>query len=104
MTVLKGQCSLSVKNEIKADEDHKNWSSGDNAVASLMKIEELLCSTTEVQCKHWMMMNNMHKMMTLKQNNGEPMSKFHKRFGDMVNTIEGQWGDSHPNENSREQQ
>ena len=40
--------------------------------------------------------NDMFEMMTFKQNNREPMLKFHERFKNMVDAIEGQWGESHP--------
>ena len=51
-TVAKGQCSLSVKNKIEADKDHKDWKLNDNVVASMKRIKELLCST------FWMIKGN----------------------------------------------
>ena len=82
--------------KLQAYKDHKDWSLNDNAVASLKRIKELSHSTTEVQCKCWTMTDDMCKTMTIEQNNGEPMSKFCKRFKNVINTIEGQWGESFP--------
>ena len=50
--LIKGQCSLSVKNKVEADEDREDWSFNDNVVASSKRIKELSCLTTEVQCEH----------------------------------------------------
>ena len=42
------------------------------------------------------MMNNVFEMMMFRQSNGKPMSKFHKQFKNMIDVVEGQWGDLCP--------
>ena len=70
--VIEGQCSPSMKNKIEADKDHKDWRLTDDVVSLLTKIKKSLCSTAEVHHKHWAMMTNiMHKIVMVKQNDGE---------------------------------
>ena len=65
----------------------------DNVKSPLNKIKESSHSTTEVQCEFWSPMANLNKLISAQQFEGETIPSHCKQFKNVVEIVEGQWGD-----------
>ena len=95
-TVIRGQCSLSMKNKLESDKDYKTWVKNDDVTSLLKKIKELTYSTTEVRYEYWTLVTSLGKLANMRQSEGETVPSYYKRFKNVVDIVESQWGDIHP--------
>ena len=93
--VAKGQCNLSMKNELEAMKKHRKLEKNDNAVGPLKMTKELSCVSTEVKCQCWSMMTMLSESVNARQGDNKTMAVHCKRFKNVVDVVEGQWGESH---------
>lgn len=94
--VLKGQCTLTMKNKVESSKEHKTMESNDDVVALLKTIEELSCSTGDVHCSHWRMSAALKKALNARQNDKETITACCERFVNLTEIAEVQWGQSVP--------
>ena len=94
--MVKGQCNLSVKNKPEAMKEHSKLEQNDDAVGPLKMIKELSHMSTEVNCQCWSMTTMLHESVNARQGDNETMAAHCKRFKNVVDVVEGQWGESHP--------
>ena len=59
-------------------------------------IKELLCVSMEVKCQHWSMTTMLHELVNVRQGDNKTMVVHCKRFKNVVDVVEGQWGELHP--------
>ena len=89
-----GQCNLNTKNELEAMEEHRKPKKNNNVVGPLKMIKELSHLLTEVKHQHWSMMTMLSELVNAHQGDNETMAVHHKRFKNVVDIAEGQWGES----------
>ena len=94
--VIRGQCSLSMKNRLESDKEYKSWVRNDDVINLLKKIKELTYSTTEVRYEYWSLAMSLGKLANVRQSEGETIPSYYKRFRNIVEIMEGQWGDIYP--------
>ena len=94
--VIRGQCSLSMKNKLESDKEYKTWVANDDVTNLLKKIKELTYSTTEVRYEYWSVAMGLGKLSNVRQADGETIPSYYKRFRNVVEIIECQWGDMYP--------
>ena len=81
-----------MKNELEATEKHSKSEQNDNVVGPLKMTKELSCMSTEVKCQCWSMMTMLDKSVNTCQGDNDTMAVHCKRFKNVVNVVEGQWG------------
>ena len=90
--IIKGQCSLTMKNKVKSMKGYKDWEKDDNVVKLLNALKDLSFSTVDIQYEYWTMNQSLKNVMTMKQEGGESLSAYYKRFTNMVDVAKSQWG------------
>jgi hypothetical protein len=67
------------------------WAS--NEVIKLLNgLKELTFKTHEVQYGYWMICQTVRKVLTMRQQDNEPLAECYKRFISCVDVAESQWG------------
>ena len=94
--VVKGQCSLSMKNKLEAMKEYGKLEKDDDVVGLLKIIKELSYVSTEVKYQYWSMTTMLYKLMNTRQGENETMAAYYKRFKNVVDIVEGQWGELYP--------
>ena len=101
--VIKGQCSLSMKNKLESMDKYKVFEENDNVVELLKLIKELSHQTTEVKYQYWTLTTLLWRLMNMRQGENETMAAYHKRFKNMIEIVEGQWGKLYPDKIAAEE-
>ena len=90
--IIKGQCTLSMKNKIENTTDYSKWEKDDDVIKLLNALKEQAFSTVDVQYEFWTLTRSMKNVMMMRQGNSESLNAFYKRFTNTVDVAETQWG------------
>ena len=90
--IIKGQCSLAMKNKVESMTDYSTWEQGDDVIALLNAIKELSFSTVDVQYEYWTLARSMKNVMMMRQHDKESLQVYYKRFTSTAEVAESQWG------------
>ena len=90
--IVKGQCTLSMKNEIESSADCKDWEKNDDVIGLPKGLKELSFSAVDMQCEHWTMNWSVKDVMMMKQQDRESLAGCCKQFVNTVDVAETQWG------------
>ena len=74
--IIKGQCTLMMKNKVKSMKDYKKTEKNNNVVALLKCLKGLAFTTAEVQYVHWTANQSMRKMLMMHQQDSESLAMF----------------------------
>ena len=74
--IIKGQCSLSMKNKVESMTNYKTWEKSDDVIKLLEALKELSFSMTDVQYEYWTMTRNMKNVLMIKQYDGESLTAY----------------------------
>jgi hypothetical protein len=55
-------------------------------------LKELTFKTHEVQYGYWMICQTVRRVLTMRQQDTEPVAEYYKRFKSCVDVVESQWG------------
>ena len=75
---------------------HSELEQNDNTVGLLKMTKELLHVSTEVKCQCWSMTTMLDELVNARQGDNKTMAVHHKRFKNVVDIVEGQCGELHP--------
>ena len=90
--IIKGQCTLTMKNKIESMTDYDDIEKHDDVIRLLNGLKELAFTTVKVQYEYWTVCQSMRKVLTMKQQDEESLAGFYKRFINTVDVTESQWG------------
>ena len=90
--IVMGQCSLSMKNTVESKAEYAELEKKDDVVGLLKIIKDICYSNTEVEYEYWAMNKAMRKVLTMRQNDNEALASYYKRFMNVVEVAESQWG------------
>ncbi len=94
--IIKGQCSLVMKNKVESVADYKTWERNDDVIKLQKMIKELSFLTVEVQYEYWTVMETMKNVMMVRQLERENLAMYYKRFINTAEVAESQWGTMAP--------
>ena len=90
--IIRGQCLQQMRNKIESHENYKEYEENDDVVNLMRIIKEIMYSTTEVVYNHWNVATTMSKLHNTVQYKKESLVAYYKRFVNMVDVVETQWG------------
>ena len=90
--IIKGQCSLMMKNKVESMTDYKKWEEDDDVIGLLNGLKELSFSTVDIQYEYWIVSQSLKSVMTMRQQDKESLNGYYKRFINLVDVAEIQWG------------
>ena len=79
--VIKGKCTLSMKNNLAAMEKYGELEENDDVVGLLKMIKELSYSSTEVKYEYWLMTKMLYRLINVRQGDNETMAGSNRRTG-----------------------
>ena len=90
--IIKGQCSLTMKNRMESVKGYSKMESDDDVVSLLKCLKDLAFATINVQYEYWTISQMLRSVMTMRQQENEGLASFYKRFTNTVKVTESQWG------------
>jgi hypothetical protein len=90
--IVKGQCTLNMKNKVESLQDCDLIEGNDDVVKSLNGLKELTFKTHEVQYGYWTVCQTVRRVLTMRQQDNEPLAEHYKRFTSCVDVAESKWG------------
>jgi hypothetical protein len=90
--IVKGQCTLNMKNKVESLQGYNLIQANDDVIRLLNGLKELMFKTHEVQYGYWTICQTVRKVLTMRQQDNEPLAEYYKRFTSCVNVAESQWG------------
>ena len=90
--IIRGQCLQQMKNRIESHEKYKEYEINDDVVNLIKIIKEIMYSTTAMVYNHWNVATTMSKLHSTVQYKRESLVAYYKRFVNMVDVVETQWG------------
>jgi hypothetical protein len=91
--ILKGKCTLNMKNKVfESLQGYDLIEANDDVIKLLNGLKELTFKTHEVQYRYWMICQIVRRVLTMRQQDNEPLTEYYKRFTSCVDVAESQWG------------
>jgi uncharacterized protein (UPF0335 family) len=91
--IVKGQCTLNMKNTVESLEGYDLIEASDDVIKLLNSLKELMFKTHHVQHGYWKICKAVRKVLTMRQQDNEPLAEYYKRFTlSCVDVAESQWG------------
>ena len=90
--VILGQCTLSMVNKLKSDSKFESIQQDDDVIKLMKMIKELCYVSTDARYEYWNLTFSLNKVTNVKQKDNETLAAYYKRFINIVDIVEGQWG------------
>jgi hypothetical protein len=90
--IVKGQCTQNMKNKVERLKGYDSIEASDDVIKLLNGLIELTFKTHQVQYGYWTICQTVRKVLTMRQQDNEPLAEYYKRFTSCVNVAESQWG------------
>jgi hypothetical protein len=90
--IVKGRCTLNIKNKVESLKGYDSIEGSDDVIKLLNGLKELRFKTQDVQFVYWTTCQTMRKVLTMRQQDKEPLAEYYKRFISCVHVAESQWG------------
>jgi hypothetical protein len=91
--IIKGhRCTLNMKNKVESLKGYDSIEASDDVIKLLNGLKELTFKTHDVQYGYWTICQTVRKVITMRQQDNEPLAEYYKRFTSCVNVAESQWG------------
>jgi hypothetical protein len=90
--LIVGQCNQAMRNKIEAMPDYKKLEKEVNFVELLKRMKEIVDGTDNTQYQFWKMQAQLAKLVFMKQEPGESVGSYQKRFEDQVEAVESVFG------------
>jgi hypothetical protein len=90
--IAKGQCTLNMKNKVESLQGYDLIEANDDVIKLLNSLKELTFKTHYVQYGYWTICQTVRKVLTMRQQDNEPLAEYYKRFTSCVDVAESQWG------------
>jgi hypothetical protein len=91
--IVKGQCTLNTKNKVESLQGYASMDANDDVIKLLNGLKELMFKTHEVQYGYWTICQTERRVLTIRQQDNEPLAEYYRRFTScVVDVEESQWG------------
>jgi hypothetical protein len=92
--IVKGQCTLNMKNKAESLKSYDLIEASDDVIKLLNGLKELTlkCTMCNMQYGYWTICQTVRKVLTMRQQDKEPLAEYCKRFTSCVDVAESQWG------------
>jgi hypothetical protein len=90
--IVRGQCTLNMKNKVESLKGYDSIEANDDVIKLLNGLTELTFKTHEVQYGYWTICQTVRRVLTMRQQDNEPLAEYYKRFTTCVDVAESQWG------------
>lgn len=94
--IIKGQCTLTMKNKLESMKDYATWEKTDDVIQLLNCLKELAFTSVEVQNDYWTLQQAMKRVYDIKQLEYESLAAYYKKFVNAVEIAENKWGSLEP--------
>jgi hypothetical protein len=81
-----------MKNRVESLQGYDLIEANDNVIKFLNGLKELTFKTHKVQCGYWTICQTVRRVLTMRQQDKEPLAEYCKRFTSCVDVAESQWG------------
>ena len=81
-----------MKNKVESLKGYDSIEASDDVIKLLSGLKELTFKTHEVQYEYWTICQTVRKVLTMRQQDNEPLAEYYKRFTSCVDVAESQWG------------
>ena len=81
-----------MKNKVKSLMGYDSIEASDDVIKLLNGSKELRFKTHEVQYGYWTICQTVRKVLTMRQQDKEPLVEYYKIFTSCVDVVESQWG------------
>jgi hypothetical protein len=88
--IVKGQCTLNMKNKVESLQGYDSIEANDDVIKLLNGLKELTFKTHEVQYGFWTICQTVRRVLTMRQQDNEPLAECYKRFTSCVDVAESQ--------------
>jgi hypothetical protein len=89
--IVKGQCTLNMKNKVESLHGYDSIEA-DDVIKLLNGLKELTFKTHEMQYGYWRICQTVRRVLTMRQQDNEPLAEYYKRFTSCVDVAESYWG------------
>jgi hypothetical protein len=97
--IVKGQCTLNMKNKVESLQGYHAIEANYDVIKLLNGLnKELMFKTHEVQYGYWTICQTVRRVLTMRQQDNEPLAGYYKRFTSCVDMAESPWGTLMPTE------
>jgi hypothetical protein len=86
--IVKGQCILNMKNIVESLQGYDLIEANDDVIKLLNGLQELTFKTHEVQYGYWMICQTVRRVLTMRQQDNEPLAEYYKRFTSCIDVAE----------------
>jgi hypothetical protein len=90
--IVKGQCTLNMKSKVESLKGYDSIEANDDVIKLLNGLNELTFKIHEVQNGYWTICQTVRRVLTMRQQDNEPLAEYYKRFALCVDVAESQWG------------
>jgi hypothetical protein len=90
--IVKGQCTLNMKKKVESLQGYDSIEANDDVIKLLNSLKELTFKTHKVQYGYWTICQTVRRVLTMRQQDNEPLAEYYKRFTLCVDVAESQWG------------
>jgi hypothetical protein len=88
--IVKGQCTLNMKNKVESLQGYDSIEADDDVIKLLNGLKELTFKTHKVQYGYWTICQTVRRVLTMRQEDNEPLAEYYKRFTSCVDVAESQ--------------
>lgn len=78
--IIKGQCTLTMKNKIESLKGYSNMETTDDVIGLLKALKELAYATHKMQYGYWTILQSVNRVLRLRQGKDESLVLYYKRF------------------------
>jgi hypothetical protein len=90
--IVKGQCTLNVKNKVESLQGYDLIEVNDDVLKLLNGLKELTFKMHKVHYRYWTICQAARKVLTMRQQDNEPLAEYYKIFSSCVDVAESRWG------------
>jgi hypothetical protein len=90
--IIKGQCTLNMRKKVESLQGYDSVEANDDVIKLLNRLKELAFKTHKVQYGYLTIFQTVRKVLTMRQQDNEPLAEYYKRFTSCVDVAEFQWG------------
>jgi DNA-directed RNA polymerase alpha subunit len=88
--IVKEQCTLNLKYKVESLQGYDSIEANDDVIKLLNGLKELTFKMHEVQYGYWTICQTVRRVLTMRQQDNEPLAEYYKRFTSCVDVAESQ--------------
>jgi hypothetical protein len=90
--IVNGRCTLNMKTKVESLKGYDSIEASDDLIKLLNGLKELTFKTHEVQYGYRTICQTVRRVLTMRQQDNEPLAEYYRRFTSCVDVAESHWG------------